>query len=262
MRAVVRQSVVVLLVGLVASPLAADWPTWLEHWLFNSTERTERAVESFEQGDVDAAVEPLETALRLAGDDPRVQYNAGVGRLGSGQGDPQSLLEAVAVAGGELAPLARYNQGNARMAGSDFPGAIEAFQQALRIDPDLEDAKYNLELAQRRLETQEEASQEEQEQEQEQDGSGSGQGEQDQEQQDQQGQKPPPEQERDEDREQEQEQEQQPQQSPLPQFRDLPDMTAQEAAAILEAIENMEREDRRREAIEAAAQYRSGKKDW
>ena len=40
-------------------------------------------------------------------------------------------------------------------------------------------------------------------------------------------------------------------------------MTAEEAAAILEAIENLEREQRREQALEAAAAARkSGKKDW
>ena len=44
--------------------------------------------------------------------------------------------------------------------------------------------------------------------------------------------------------------------------RYLPDMNAEEAAAILEAIENMEREQRRQEALEAARQNAGGKKDW
>ncbi len=57
--------------------------------------------------------------------------------------------------------------------------------------------------------------------------------------------------------------EQDPQQeSPLPQFRDLPDMSAEEAAAILEATLNMEREQRRRKALQSASQHRRGKKDW
>ena len=39
-------------------------------------------------------------------------------------------------------------------------------------------------------------------------------------------------------------------------------MTAEEAAAILEAVENLEREARRQEALEAAAAQAKGKKDW
>jgi|GEM_PF-5195250 len=39
-------------------------------------------------------------------------------------------------------------------------------------------------------------------------------------------------------------------------------MSAQEAAAILEAVENLEREARRQEALEAARKQAKGKKDW
>ncbi len=249
-----RPWIAVMLAWLVAStPAVAEWPPWLERWLFNTTELTERAIESFELGDAGAAVEPLETALRLAGDDPRVMYNAGAGRLGAGQGDAKSLLAAAAEAdAGELAPLARYNLGNARLAGEDFSGAIEAYQQALRHDPTFQDAKYNLELARRRLEEQEQEQEQQQQQQQQ---------PQEQQSQDQQRQDGPP-REQQQDTEQEQQDREQQQESPLPQFRDLPDMSAEEAAAIIEAIENMEREERRRQALEAAGQHRPGKKDW
>jgi len=39
-------------------------------------------------------------------------------------------------------------------------------------------------------------------------------------------------------------------------------MTAEEAAAILEAIENLEREQRRQRALEAARESAGRKKDW
>ena len=39
-------------------------------------------------------------------------------------------------------------------------------------------------------------------------------------------------------------------------------MTAEEAAAILEAVENLEREQRREEALEAMRKSARGKKDW
>lgn len=249
-----------ILASVVAStPAGADWPSWLEPWLFNSAERTRRAVESFEQGDLEAAVEPLETALRLAGDDPRVQYNAGAGRLGAGRGGALPLLEAAAeAAAGELAPVARYNLGNARMAGNDLSGAIEAYQQALRHDPDFEDAKYNLELARRRLDEQRRERQESERQPPEQP-------EPQNRQPSREPQEPPSREPRPQPGDEERQPQQDPQrqrQSPLPRFRDLPDMSAEEAAAILEAIENMEREGRRNEALEAARRQRPGEKDW
>ncbi len=258
-----RTSVFIILAGLVTpAPAAADWPPWLERWLFNSSERTDRGIESFEEGDASAAVEPLETASRLAGERPETQYNVGAARLGAGQTDVQKLLQAAAEADGELASLARYNLGNARLAEKDFASAIEAYEQVLRQDPTFQDAKYNLELARRQLEEQQEQ-QQEQEQDQEQPPQ-----EQPQPQPQPQEQSPPPPhdpQTQDtpppDDAPQPQQNQQQ-RESPLPQFRDLPDMSAEEAAAILEATLNMEREQRRRDALKDAKQHRSGEKDW
>ena len=56
--------------ALGSGPAAADWPAWLERWLFNPKERTERTLASLESGDAGAAVEPAETALRLIPDRP------------------------------------------------------------------------------------------------------------------------------------------------------------------------------------------------
>jgi hypothetical protein len=48
----------------------------------------------------------------------------------------------------------------------------------------------------------------------------------------------------------------------LPQFRDQEDMTAEQAAAILQAVDNLERERRREEAKERALAKSSVEKDW
>ncbi len=257
------------------APTAMDRRHWLERWLFNADERTRRALARFEAGDAEGAVEPLDTALRLLREEPLAWYNAGAARLEAGRGDAEPLLSAAAERGPEvLAPLAHYNLGNARLAENDFQGAIEAYRQALRHDGELYDAKFNLELAQRRLEEQQEQQQEQQSEQQSEPPSEPQQEQPSEQQPDSQlqdsqqpedprtqdsqpdRQDPPPEPKPDE------APRQRPQESPLPQFRDLPDMTAEEAAAILEAIENMERAERRQEALEAAAQNRRAKKDW
>ncbi len=242
--------------ALDAQTAGADRSAWLERWLFNATERTERAVESLEAGDSGGALEPLETALRLAPARPVARYNAGAARLAASRGDAESLLESVAENGPEaLAPLVHYNLGNARLAADDFEGAIAAYQQSLRLDPALEDAKFNLELASRRLQEQPQPEpqdqQDEDQQEQEQD--------RDRQEQSQDRQQRDPSQEPES---QPPEEPERPQESPLPRFRDLPDMTAEEAAAILEAVENLERQARRQEALEAARKHGGGKKDW
>ncbi|MEM8963360.1 MAG: tetratricopeptide repeat protein [Acidobacteriota bacterium] len=112
-------------------------------WLYNPNERTRFAIDALEAGAPKAAAEALDTALVLRGDDdPVAQYNAGTGRLLAGRTDAAPLLEAAA----ELVPetlgsRAHYNLGNARLAADDAQGAIDAYQRALRADPELADAK-------------------------------------------------------------------------------------------------------------------------
>ena len=48
----------------------------------------------------------------------------------------------------------------------------------------------------------------------------------------------------------------------LPQFRNQPDMNAQEAAAVLSAVENLERQQRRDQAAHRARQQSAKGKDW
>jgi len=52
-----------------------------------------------------------------------------------------------------------YNLGNSLYRLSDFGSAVEAYKQALRMRPDDQDAKYNLELALRKLQEQQEQQQ-------------------------------------------------------------------------------------------------------
>ena len=272
-----------LLTAFMAIPTAADWPAWMEKLLWNPEERTARAVDAAEDGTV--PLEPLETALRLVPEDPVAQYNAGTARIQAG-GDAEAPLTQAAEAGeGDLVPSAHYNLGNARLKAQDFEGAIESYKNALRHASNFEDAKWNLELARRLLEQQQ---QQEQDQQQNQDEQGEQDEQEDQDQQDQEQQQDGEQEQQDQDQNQDQQEQQQggdeeqqqdqqqgeqppegtPQdqqqqeQSPLPQFSDLPDMTAEEAAAILEAIENMERERRQKEAEERARVTVRGKKDW
>ena len=288
-----------------ASPGAAQLPDWMERWLFNADERTRRGIEAADAERPEAALEPLDTASRLSGSDALGQFNSGTGRLALDSRDALLHLQVAAnEAGPDLAAKAHYNLGNGLLSAGNLPEAIEAYKESLRHDPTSEDAKFNLELAQKLLEeqpknedpnqqnpnqdqqdqeNQDEQSQDEQDQdeqsqdeqsqdEQDQDPQDQDpqdqdqqdqkqQGEQDQDRQDQENQdQPSPDDSRDDSQPQDQQRQQQ--ESPLPQFQDLPDMTAEEAAAILEAIENLEREQRQQEALEAAEQNAGRKKDW
>lgn len=235
---------------------------WLERWLYNPEERTAAALDAAARGDRGDLVEPLEAALRLSQGSPVARYNSGTARLMNDASGALALLRSAVDETGlaaDLAADASYNLGNAFLADEEYRLAIDAYKEALRHAPDFADAKFNLELARLRLE--EEQDDEEQDPNDEQDDEEQDQEQQEQdEQQNEQQQEPPPEDQQppadDESSGQEQ------QESPLPQFRDLPDMSAEEAASILEAIENMERERRREEALEAARKNTRGKKDW
>jgi Ca-activated chloride channel family protein len=250
-------------------------PDWAERWLWNPRERTGRAIESWEAGEHEDAAGYAGTALRLAPDDPRTQYNAGTTELGARRlRQSIDLLEKAARdAPPELAPAAHYNLGNARLAAGDAAGAVEAYKQALRLAPDDANAKHNLEVAlrereqeQSRMKSPREGSRGDRPDRQDpSDSPGSG----DPNQQ--------PDQRRSDANDPGQDRQQGPQGPPqkpgerpqqpgegqaLPRFRNQPDMTAQEAAALLQAVDNLERQQRRKQAAERAQARGTQGKDW
>jgi Ca-activated chloride channel homolog len=271
-----------------AAPAAAgseSSPTWAERLLWNAEERTRRGLKASQAGKVDEAVERLDSAARLS-ENPTADYNAGTAHLLAGRNDAPQLLEKAAQVAptGALAARSNYNLGNARFKAEDWQGAVESYKAALRQEPGFEDAKYNLELAMRKLQEQQQGQkdskdqkdQKDQKDEQKQDQQKQDEQKQDQQKQDQQkqDQQNQDQQKQDQQNQQKQDQEQQDPQKqdpaqqqpekegPLPQFKDLPDMNAEQAAAILEAIENLEREQRREAAEKAVRVNARGKKDW
>jgi Ca-activated chloride channel homolog len=268
---------VFLLLGALALPslpsfLQPHLPAWVERWMYNPRERTERASAAYRSGRPKEAVGPMDTASRLAPDDPTVQYDAGTVHLGAGHARKAvSLLEKAAKrASPELSPVAHYNLGNARLEAGDAAGAAEAYRQALRERPADQNAKYNLELALReekkqkmgapgrppgsrgnRSQNQDPASQQ---------GKGNS------------PQQNPPQPGNQQPSAPRQGQPPQPGQAPqkpgegqddrLPQFRNQPDMNGREAASVLSAVENMERQQRRDQAAKRARQRAVKGKDW
>ncbi len=239
-----------------------------DRWSWNARERTETGIAALEKGEAERASVALETALRLRPDDPIARFNAGTGRLVNGESSASPLLESVATnTEGELGTSAWYNLGNARLRAGDTKGAIGALVAALKRRPDHADAKFNLELALRQQEQQEQR-EEEQKKQQEQ-----GKEEQDSPGKDgaedvpsepnpkspgesEPGEAPPA------------PAEGSPKSAPAgqpngsPRFRDLPDMTAEQAEAILRAVENLERQERKERAARVAAAAPSVEIDW
>lgn len=163
----------------------------------------------------------------------------------------KSLLEKAAEEYGRISEMSDrdddrnrslFNQGNARLMGGEIDKSIESYKDALRIDPDDEQARYNLAYAQK-LKQQQEQEQQQQDQQQDQ----QEQEDQDQEQQEQQDQQQDQQQDK-----QEQQQEQQPEQ-----------MSKEDAEKMLEAM--MQREKELQEEVNKRrhrAQIMKVEKDW
>lgn len=94
----------------------------------------------YREGNYEAALEQLQHALSFAGDD-------------------------------RLAENSLYNIGNNFFNAQDLQNAIEAYKQALLIDPEDQEAKYNLELALQQQQEQQQEQEQNQEEQQNQDGS-------------------------------------------------------------------------------------------
>ena len=108
---------------------------------------------AYARGNYDEALRQYQNAQAEAPDTPELHYNAGNTLYRQEQYDPagDEALAAIAQSPPELQVRAYYNLGNARFQQEDYAGAIAAYVEALRINPDDADAKHNLELAQQRL---------------------------------------------------------------------------------------------------------------
>ncbi|HVF62264.1 MAG TPA: tetratricopeptide repeat protein [Thermoanaerobaculia bacterium] len=237
-------------------------PAGVQRWLYNSRERTERAVAAHAAGEGADALRYAETALRLAPEDPRAQYNAGAAALAAKRDRraAEVLEQAAKGAPRELAPAAHYNLGNAKLASGDPAAAVEAYKQALRLTPGDQDAKHNLEIALREREKQRRQRMGLPRQGARGDRRGDQQTREQGRRQDNPREQPP----------QpspagpggEQRPRQRPQGSPLPKFDEQPDMSAGEAAALLESVENLERQQRRDTAAKQSRRKALRGKDW
>ena len=144
---------------------------------------------------------------------------------------------------------AYYNLGNSMMEQQKYAEAFNAFKNCLKIDPNDEDARYNLEYARQKMimQQQQQQNQENKENQEKKDNQENEQDRQKQQQQQQQ----------QEQKEQEQQQQQQQQQKEQ-------QMSKEEAERMLQALENQEKEtmEKMNEAKAAQMQKRKIQKDW
>ena|GEM_PF-349550 len=183
--------------------------------------------DKYQQGEFEEAQKLLEEAKNEKPGDPTVNYN--IGSVYHQEGDydraSESYLNAAFADDSAMRAHAHYNIGNTEFRKGDYEKAIEAYKKSLGLNPDDIDTKYNLEVALKMLEQQQQQQSEcqnpqDQEEQDEQEKNQDQQQNDDQQQQDQQQdqkeddqQKEQDQQQQEQDKEQEQ-QEQEQQQSP------------------------------------------------
>jgi Ca-activated chloride channel family protein len=122
----------------------------------------------YEAGEHEEALESYLDAERVDSTQAVPQFNAGdaLYRLGRFPEGARKFLNSSASPTDSMAAMSYYNLGNSMFKGGDFERAAEAYKRSLLIDPDDEDAKYNLELAARMMEEQQQQKEQQEKQQQ------------------------------------------------------------------------------------------------
>jgi len=211
-----------------------------------------KANEAFKNGDYELAVQLYRQAIDQNPDNPRLYFNLGNALAEAGNTEEamevyekfKSMTEV-----NDQQALADYNKGKLLSEQENFDEAISHFREALRKNPDDEDARFNYELAQR-MKQQQEQQQQEQQQDSQSDQDDSD-GEEEEQENDQNQQQNPNQQPQNQDQPQDQEQRPEPS-----------NMSEEEAENILDALEQLERELLENREKEANVRRQQNDKDW
>ena len=103
----------------------------------------------FDRGNYQSALRAYHAAQGAAPDRPEAYFNAAAALIELDELDHAmaALEQALKTADEELSVAAYYNLGNIFFDMGSYELAIDAYQQALLLDPDASDARYNMELA-------------------------------------------------------------------------------------------------------------------
>jgi tetratricopeptide (TPR) repeat protein len=110
----------------------------------------------YSQSKYDEALSAYQKAQVEQPDLAELHYNVGntLHRKEDYQGAAAETLQGLSKADSDLRARAYYNLGNSFYRQGQFAEAIAAYKEALKLNPDDQDAKHNLELAQQQLEKQ------------------------------------------------------------------------------------------------------------
>jgi Ca-activated chloride channel family protein len=242
-----RQAIIAILMLVMVPGLMAE-----DYIGFN-----EKGNEAFRSGRYQEALDYYRRAEVDRPETPEIHYNHAnaLAETGSYEEAAENYLRALNSDDARLQAKAYYNSGNNNFLKEDYVKAIEAYQQSLDLDPNDLDAKYNLELARKRLREQMQRQPKDQQDQQQQ-----------QKQQDQQQQKnkqqQPENQEGEEQKQQQQQQDEQEEQQKDQKPKPRPDeMTPEDARRILRALEEADKENQEnRQRFKAQGVYVG--KDW
>ncbi|MBD3297735.1 MAG: tetratricopeptide repeat protein [candidate division Zixibacteria bacterium] len=259
---------------LVATAICCVTPTPLQADEFAS--RNNRANELVEEGQLERALQEYREIKIEQPDKPEIDYNIGNVYHLKNQFDSAATeyQDALASLEGPVTPNAFYNLGNTLFRMQQYDLAVESYKQALMDDPDDEDAKYNLELALKKMQEQDSTQQEQQQQDQQ---NQEEQPDSNQQQQDQQQQPDSTQQQQDQEQQQQQDQQQQEQQSQQEQPQGQPQqqdqaqqqqrrqqqagMSKEDAERILDALRQRELEVQK-QRLQQEAVPATTEKDW
>lgn len=228
----------------------------------SSVDDAREANKAFENGNYEQAVELYQQAIEEDPENAKLHFNLASALYKMGETEEamqvydrfESLSESP-----EDQSFASYNKGTMLTEEEKYEEAIEYFRDALRKNPNDEDARHNYELALQKQQQQEQQQQQEdqdsgqddqqddQDQQQQQDGNNNEQQDQNEDQQQPQGGQ--------QDQEQQEDEERQPQPQPT-------EMTPEEAQNILDALKQLERELLENMEKESSETPSTNEKDW
>jgi len=255
------------LLGLAPAPTMAQEGSRLDELLLRPKRLTDTGIRHYREGRHPEALEAFEGALQARDDDAWARFNLADALYKNGKFDEAQVLYESLGDDAMLAAPARYNLGNTLFQKQDYPGAIKAYRDTLRVDPNDEETRRNLELALRKLQEQQ------QQQEQKQKDENDQQDEKDQDQQ--QDQKGDQDQDGQQDEKQQQDGQDQQKSPPSPnpkpkskeqqeqeRFKREAGMSKELAMQLLDALQRNEKEEQKKILAARQAKRKKTDKDW
>jgi Ca-activated chloride channel family protein len=143
------RAVAAALVAVLATAAGAQAESITDEALLRPKRATDSGRKHFAQGNHPEALKEFQKAAEMRPNDPHTRFNLADAHYKNGQfEEAETAFRALgADAGATFAHDARFNLGNTLFQKKDYPGAVRAYRDALRLRPNDADTRRNLELA-------------------------------------------------------------------------------------------------------------------